>query len=120
VNDALSAAITLYAVVLALAGVAVAVLRPGRSPGIATGLAALGVVSALRSVIDVAELLGGRRPAEPVVHLAYVLTALALAPAAFAVTRRDATRWATAVHACAAFVTAVVTIRLTATGRPGA
>ena len=75
-------------------------------------------MSALRAVTDAAALFAGRLPAEPVVDVAYLLTTRPSPLAAFALTRRDRTRWATAVHACAALVTAVLTIRLTATGRP--
>ncbi len=62
-NDALSAAVTVYALVRAAVGTGVVIVRPGRSAGVAAGLATLGVVSGLRAVTDAAPLFaGGGRP----------------------------------------------------------
>jgi hypothetical protein len=73
----------------------------------------------LEAVLDVARLLGGERPADPLVHLGYVAVSVVLLPLLLRPTRGPvdsaSERGRHAVVALACLVTAVVVVRQRAT-----
>lgn len=71
----------------------------------------------VQAVLDVAGMVGGHRPAEPITHVAYLVTSLVVLPAATGAAGRDDDRWAGALVAVALLVLAVVVIRQETTWR---
>lgn len=111
-NGALTSAVVIYLCVVALLAVATALGAPVE-PAARTGDLVGRVCVIVIVVIDVFSLVRGHRPAAPVTHLAYAACAIAIAPILTARLGED--RWAWAVRALAAFVTAVVLVRMAQT-----
>ncbi|WP_028936779.1 hypothetical protein [Pseudonocardia spinosispora] len=119
---ALSVFVLLYSAMLGLWALGSAVRRVRPGPANLGGMILLELMLLLRAILDGSALLAGRSVAEPSVHVAYLIASVALLPLILGVTRAPSSpgerSWdgAVAVVCCAAV--AVVTLRMTVTGRP--
>ncbi|MDT3397284.1 hypothetical protein RKE29_11605 [Streptomyces sp. B1866] len=118
-TDAFTAALTLYALVLALSA-AVHAARDTRPRALDAALTGLAALVAVRAVLDAATLLTGHRPAQPTVHAAYLVASALLLPLVLRAAAHDRDRWSTALCAAGALISAVLLVRLQATWRAGA
>ncbi|MEU4086233.1 hypothetical protein [Streptomyces aureus] len=116
--DAFTAALTLYALLL-FPVFALAAFRGRRTIILDPPLAGLAVLLTVRAAWDAATLLGGHQPAQPTVHLAYLLVAPAVLPPVLWAIRGDRGRWAAALCAGAVLLAAVLLVRLQSTWRSG-
>ncbi|MEC3973829.1 hypothetical protein [Amycolatopsis sp. H20-H5] len=116
-SDALAFGTTLACLVTGLTLAVRVVTRRYRFRGFAPAFLTIELALLAQAVLDVVALLDGHRPAEPVTHLAYLLTSLGVLPVALALTGRDEDRWTAGVLAVTLFALAVIVVRLTTTGR---
>ena len=116
---ALAVFVLLYAALLAVGALVVAVLRRRPGLGLIGGLVLLELCLLVQAVLDATD---GRPAAEPTTHAAYLVTSVALLPMLVGLTRPApaervrAPDWTAAVLVVACVAIAVVDTRLVATG----
>jgi len=114
--SALAQAAAVYAVVVALWCVLAAVTGRKRPPLLDAGLVVAAVVAVVVALVGAVGLLRGERPAEPMVHVAYLVVMASLLPVAATWARAEqGPRWSSATLAVAALTLAVVLTRSVAT-----
>lgn len=117
--DQLALAITLACLIAALYVGVRGVLGRHRWRGTWPTLAVIECAMLVQAGVDLLAQASGRHPGEPVTHLAYLATSLAVLPVAASQAARDNGRWAAVLVAVALLVLAVVVIRMQTTWRPG-
>lgn len=117
-NRALAVFVLLDAALLVGWAAVLSVRRRGPGPGLAGGLVLLELTVVVQAAVDLLGSPGDAR--EPVVHLAYLATSVALLPLLLALTHRRGTAPATGVIAVACLALAVVPVRPIATGAASA
>lgn len=115
--DSLAFASTLACVVTALTLIVAAITGRYRVRGFAPAFILVELALVAQAVFDVAGLVGGHRPPEPLTHLAYLVTSLVVLPVAVGATSREQDRWSAGVLAVALLALAVVVVRLVTTWR---
>jgi len=115
--NALAQAAAIYAVIVALWCVVAAVTGRKRSPLLDACLAVAAIVAVVVALVGAVEMLRGEGPAEPGVHVAYLVVMASLLPVAatWARAEQGGQRWSSATLAIAALTLAVVLTRSVAT-----
>ena len=112
----LAQAAAIYAVVVALWCVVAAVTGRKRSPLLDACLAVAAIVAVVVALVGALEMFRGDGPAEPGVHVAYLVVMASLLPVAATWARAEhGPRWSSATLAIAALTLAVVLTRSVAT-----
>jgi hypothetical protein len=117
VIDPLAFGITLACVVTAITLIGSVITGRYRVRGFAPAFLLVEVALLVQAGFDVAGLIGGHRPPEPLTHAAYLATSLVVLPVAVGATSREQDRWSAGVVAVALLALAVVVVRLTTTWR---
>jgi hypothetical protein len=114
--NALAQAAAIYAVVVALWCVIAAVSGRKHPPLLDACLAVAAIVAVVVALVGAVDMLRGEGPAEPGVHVAYLVVMASLLPVAATWARAEqGPRWSSATLAIAALTLAVVLTRSVAT-----
>lgn len=116
--DALALTITLLCLGTAAVVGAQTVAGSFAWPRVGPVLILVEVALLVLAVLDLVGLAGGRPPREPGPHFAYLLTSILLGPVVVAEARRTRGRWGPTMLVLGLAATAVIVVRLRATGRP--
>jgi hypothetical protein len=112
VTGPIGVALIVVSLALALWYLILAALNRAPGRGALAGVGALALVTLALVVSHIVDLTGGKGPADPVTLIGYLITTVAIPPAAFQLARMEPTRWGSVILTVACLTMPVLVLRL--------